>query len=84
MTVFLNEKVEQSCGEVFMDKVILTAAITNAAAVPTLTPYLPLTPKEIDDSAVEAAQAGAAVLSNGELLWIVRKFLTIFLLLIYI
>lgn len=84
MTVFLNEKVEQSCGEVFMDKVILTAAITNAAAVPTLTPYLPLIPKEIDDSAVEAAQAGAAVLSNGELLWIVRKFLTIFLFLIYI
>lgn len=84
MTVFLNEKVEQSCGEVFMDKVILTAAITNAATVPTLTPYLPLTPKEIDDSAVEAAQAGAAVLSSGELLWIVRKFLTIFLFLIYI
>lgn len=49
-----------------MDKVILTAAITSAATVPTLTPYLPLTPKEIADSAVEAAQAGAAVLSNPQ------------------
>jgi hypothetical protein len=84
VTAFLNEKVEQSCGEVLMDKVILTAATTRAATVATLTPYFPLTPKEIDDSAVEAAHAGAAVLSNGELLFIARKFLTTFLFLIYI
>jgi uncharacterized protein (DUF849 family) len=44
-----------------MEKVIITAAITGAAAVPTLTPYLPLTPKEIANSAVETAQAGAAI-----------------------
>ena len=44
-----------------MDKVIITAAITGAATVPTLTPYLPHTPKEIAASAIEAAQAGAAI-----------------------
>lgn len=44
-----------------MEKVIITAAITGAIAVPTLTPYLPVTPKEIADSAVEAAKAGAAI-----------------------
>ena len=44
-----------------MDKLIITAAITGAATVPSLTPYLPITPKEIADSAIEAASAGAAV-----------------------
>jgi len=44
-----------------MDKLIITAAITGAATIPSLTPYLPLTPKQIADSAVEAAQAGAAI-----------------------
>jgi len=44
-----------------MEEVIITAAITGAVTVPTLTPYLPLTPLEIADSAVEAAQAGAAI-----------------------
>jgi uncharacterized protein (DUF849 family) len=44
-----------------MEKAIITAAITGAATVPTLTPYLPLTPDEIADSAIEAAKAGAAI-----------------------
>jgi uncharacterized protein (DUF849 family) len=44
-----------------MDKLIITAAITGAATIPSLTPYLPLTPEQIADSAVEAAQAGAAI-----------------------
>jgi uncharacterized protein (DUF849 family) len=44
-----------------MEKLILTAAITGAATVPSQTPYLPLTPEEIADSAIEAAQAGAAI-----------------------
>jgi len=44
-----------------MQPLILTAAITGAATVPTLTPYLPHTPQEIADSAVEAAQAGAGI-----------------------
>jgi uncharacterized protein (DUF849 family) len=44
-----------------MEKLIITAAITGAATVPSLTPYLPLTPKQIADSAIEAANAGAAI-----------------------
>jgi uncharacterized protein (DUF849 family) len=44
-----------------MDKLIITAAITGAATVPTLSPYLPMTPDQIADSAIEAAEAGAAI-----------------------
>ncbi|MEJ2723763.1 MAG: 3-keto-5-aminohexanoate cleavage protein [Deltaproteobacteria bacterium] len=44
-----------------MEKLIITAAISGAATVPSLTPYLPLTPREIADSAIEAAKAGAAI-----------------------
>lgn len=44
-----------------MEKLIITAAITGAATVPSLTPYLPLTPKQIAESAIEAAKAGAAI-----------------------
>jgi uncharacterized protein (DUF849 family) len=44
-----------------MQKLIITAAITGAATVPSLTPYLPVTPEEIASSAIEAASAGAAI-----------------------
>lgn len=44
-----------------MDKLIITAAITGAATIPSLTPYLPITPDQIADSAIEAAKAGAAI-----------------------
>jgi uncharacterized protein (DUF849 family) len=44
-----------------MDKLIITAAISGAATIPSLTPHLPITPKEIADSAIEAAKAGAAI-----------------------
>ena len=43
-----------------MDKLIITAAITGAATLPTQTSYLPITPKQIADDAVRAAEAGAA------------------------
>lgn len=43
------------------DKVIVSAAITGAINTPTMSPYLPITPQQIIDSAVEAADAGAAV-----------------------
>ena len=43
-----------------MDKLIITAAITGAAIFPTQTEYLPITPKQIADEAVRAAEAGAA------------------------
>lgn len=43
------------------DKVIVTAAITGSIHTPTMSPYLPITSKEIADEAVRAYEAGAAV-----------------------
>ena len=43
------------------DKVIVTAAITGSIHTPTMTPHLPVTPKEIADEAVRAHEEGAAV-----------------------
>lgn len=48
-------------GERTLRKVILTAAITGAAATPSMSEYLPLTPKQIADDAVRAFDAGAAI-----------------------
>jgi len=42
-------------------KVIVTCAITGAIHTPTMSPYLPVTPDDIADSAIGAARAGAAV-----------------------
>ena len=42
-------------------KVIITAAITGQGAVPTMSDYLPITPKQIADDAVKAAEAGASI-----------------------
>lgn len=44
-----------------MSKAIITAAITGAIHVPTMSDYLPVTPDEIINEAVEANEAGAAV-----------------------
>ena len=41
--------------------VILTAAVTGAVHIPSMSPYLPITPEQIIDEAVAACQAGAAV-----------------------
>jgi uncharacterized protein (DUF849 family) len=43
------------------DKVIITAAITGSIHTPTMSSYLPITPKEIADEAVRAYEAGAAI-----------------------
>jgi uncharacterized protein (DUF849 family) len=43
-------------------KIIITCAITGAIHTPSMSPYLPITPEQIADSAVEAAAAGAAIL----------------------
>ena len=43
-----------------MEKLIITAALTGNITLPTQTPYLPLTPQQIIDEAVRAANAGAA------------------------
>jgi uncharacterized protein (DUF849 family) len=42
-------------------KTIITCAITGAGTTKEQTPYLPITPQEIAQSALEAADAGAAV-----------------------
>jgi len=43
-----------------MDKLIISAAITGSAVLPSHTEYLPITPKQIADEAVRAAEAGAS------------------------
>ncbi len=43
------------------DKCIITAAVTGGDTVPSQSPYVPITPKEIADEAVRCAEAGAAV-----------------------
>ena len=45
----------------FLEKIIITAAITGAIHTPTMSPYLPITPEQIAEEAVKAAKAGAAV-----------------------
>jgi len=42
-------------------KVIITCAITGNLTKPEQSPYLPITPRQIADSALEAAEAGAAI-----------------------
>jgi len=44
------------------DKVIITCAVTGAMHTPSMSPYLPITPDEIFRQAIEAAEAGAAIL----------------------
>ena len=44
-----------------MSKAIFTAAITGSIHTPTMSPYLPVTPDQIADNAVQACEAGAAV-----------------------
>ncbi|WP_436348480.1 3-keto-5-aminohexanoate cleavage protein [Natronorubrum sp. FCH18a] len=43
------------------DKAIITCAVTGAIHVPTMSPHLPVTPDEIVDEAVAAADAGASI-----------------------
>ncbi len=42
-------------------KIIITCAVTGAIHTPSMSPYLPVTPDEIAEAAVGAAEAGAAV-----------------------
>src|SRR5260221_6905586 len=43
------------------DKVIIPCAVTGAIHTPSMSPYLPVTPEEIAEAAVGAAEAGAAI-----------------------
>ena len=42
-------------------KVIITCAVTGSIHTPSMSPHLPITPREIADAAVGAAEAGAAI-----------------------
>lgn len=43
------------------NRVIITCAITGSIHTPSMSPYLPVTPEQIADEAVKAAEAGAAI-----------------------
>ena len=42
-------------------KVIITSAVTGAIHTPSMSKYLPVSPDEIADAAIGAAEAGAAI-----------------------
>jgi uncharacterized protein (DUF849 family) len=44
------------------NKVIVTCALTGSVHTPTMSEYLPITPEEIAQQAIDAASAGAAIL----------------------
>ena len=44
------------------DKVIITCAVTGSIHTPTMSPHLPITPDEIAEQAIGAAEAGASIL----------------------
>src|SRR5208337_3620117 len=43
-------------------KVIISCAITGAIHTPSMSPYLPVTPEQIDEHSIAAAEAGAAII----------------------
>ena len=44
------------------EKVIVTCAITGSIHTPTMSPHLPVSPSQIAEQAIAAAEAGAAIL----------------------
>lgn len=49
-------------GKPSASKVIISCAITGSIHLPSMTPHLPITPEQIAQSAIGAAEAGAAIL----------------------
>ncbi|HXU57808.1 MAG TPA: 3-keto-5-aminohexanoate cleavage protein, partial [Verrucomicrobiae bacterium] len=43
-------------------KVIITCAVTGSIHTPTMSPHLPITPGEIAEQSIAAAEAGAAII----------------------
>ena len=43
-------------------KVIITCAVTGSIHTPSMTPYLPITPDEIAEASIGAAEAGASII----------------------
>ena len=44
------------------NKVIITCAVTGSVHTPTMSPHIPITPDEIAEAAIGAAEAGAAII----------------------
>ncbi len=44
------------------NKIIITCAVTGAIHTPSMSPHLPITPAEIAQASIEAAEAGAAII----------------------
>ncbi len=42
-------------------KVIITCVVTGSIYTPTMSPYLPITPNEVAEGAIGAAEAGASI-----------------------
>ena len=42
-------------------KVMITCAVTGAIHTPSMSPHLPVTPQQVATAAIEAAEAGAAL-----------------------
>jgi uncharacterized protein (DUF849 family) len=45
-----------------MSKVIISVAVTGAIHTPSMSDYLPITPQEIAEQSIAAAEAGAAII----------------------
>jgi len=45
-----------------MSKIIITCAVTGGAHTPSMSPHLPVTPEQIADQSIEAAEAGASII----------------------
>ena len=45
-----------------MSKIIITCAVTGSIHTPSMSPYLPITPEQITEHSIGAAEAGAAIL----------------------
>jgi uncharacterized protein (DUF849 family) len=60
---FKSMKLENS-GEIMrnFDKAIITCAVTGAIHIPTMSPHLPITPEEIAQAGIDAAEAGASII----------------------
>ncbi|KRA43271.1 3-keto-5-aminohexanoate cleavage protein [Devosia sp. Root635] len=43
-------------------KIIITCAVTGSIHTPSMSPHLPVTPEEITEAAIDAAEAGAAII----------------------
>ena len=46
-------------------KVIITCAVTGSIHTPSMSPHIPVTPNEIAEAAIAAAEAGAAVAADA-------------------